>query len=56
LDDWQSQDIETLQAICNLLPSVDSELDTANIVIIIDRKNQDVESAFITIAEPNRKA
>jgi hypothetical protein len=46
-DDWQSQDIETLQANLQLLPQWTSELETANTRYqLLTEKHQDVESAF----------
>ncbi|MFT5675350.1 MAG: DNA repair exonuclease SbcCD ATPase subunit, partial [Paraglaciecola sp.] len=46
-DDWQSQDIETLQTNLQLMPQWTSELDTATTrYSLLTEKHQDIESAF----------
>lgn len=46
-DDWQEQDIDTLQKNLNQLPQWQSELDIANTrYSLLTEKHQDIESAF----------
>lgn len=56
-DDWQSQDIETLQTNLQLMPQWVSELNTANTrYSLLTEKHQDIESAFNKrIADLNEK-